>query len=181
MTNHPNIVAVFEVGMWRDGAPYIVQELLDGETLRDQIAEKFRFPPAEAIEVLVPIMGALVAAHRAGIVHRDIKPDNMMFVRPGIELEADATGQLIKLGDFGIARLQEHAQPEGATREGAVLGTPEFMAPEQCQGTTVTAATDVYALGCCLFALIAGRAPFVTQDDNQMAVILQHLLHSRRE
>src|SRR5262249_27806596 len=98
-----------------------------------------------------------------------------MFVRAGIELDTAPLGQLIKLGDFGIARLVEAHAPEGATREGTVLGTPEFMAPEQCQGAQVTPATDVYALGCCLFALIAGHPPFVIKDDNQMAVILQHL------
>src|SRR5262249_61370633 len=97
--------------------------------------------------------------------------------------EAAPIGQLIKLGDFGIARIApgEIAGSEGAhggkeaTREGTVLGTPEYMAPEQCQGAAVTAATDVYALGCCLFAMIAGRPPFVVADDNHMAVILQHL------
>jgi class 3 adenylate cyclase len=99
----------------------------------------------------------------------------MMFVRAGIELEAAPIGQLVKLGDFGIARGGE-VVAEGATRDGAVLGTPEYMAPEQCQGAQVTPATDVYALGCCLFSLIAGRAPFVAGPAcDHMAVILQHL------
>jgi serine/threonine protein kinase len=158
------------------GLHYLVLELVAGGSVAAAVRRLGKLPERLALSIIADTCRALAEPHRLGIVHRDIKPDNMMFVRPGLELEADATGQLIKLGDFGIARLVEQAQPgEGATREGAVLGTPEFMSPEQCQGTGVTPATDVYALGCCLFALIAGRPPFVTHDDNQMAVILQQL------
>jgi serine/threonine protein kinase/class 3 adenylate cyclase len=157
------------------GIHYLVLELVVGGSVAAAVRRLGKLPERLALSIVADTSRALAEPHRLGIVHRDIKPDNMMFVRAGIELEGDASGQLIKLGDFGIARLHEQTQPEGATREGAVLGTPEFMAPEQCQGSGVTPATDVYALGCCLFALIAGRPPFVTQDDNQMGVILQHL------
>ena len=157
------------------GLHYLVLELVPGGSVAGAVRRLGKLPERLALSIIADTCRALAEPHRLGIVHRDVKPDNMMFVRAGIELEADAAGQLVKLGDFGIARLQENHLPEGATREGAVLGTPEFMAPEQCQGAQVTAATDVYALGCCLFALIAGRPPFLTQDDNQMGVILQHL------
>jgi len=160
------------------GLHYLVLELVAGGSVAVALRRMGKLPERLALAIVADTCRALAEPHRLGIVHRDIKPDNMMFVRAGIELESDPLGQLVKLGDFGIARLHEHASPEGgagATREGAVLGTPEFMAPEQCQGAQVTAATDVYALGCCLFALIAGRPPFVTVDDNQMAVLLQHL------
>jgi serine/threonine protein kinase/class 3 adenylate cyclase len=157
------------------GFHYLVLELVPGGSVAGVLRKLGKLPERLALGIIADTCRALVEPHRLGIVHRDIKPDNMMFVRAGIELESQPAGQLIKLGDFGIARLVEHSGPEGATREGAVLGTPEFMAPEQCQGTQVTPATDVYALGCCLFALIAGRPPFVTQDDNQMSVILAHL------
>ncbi|MBV8758037.1 MAG: protein kinase [Deltaproteobacteria bacterium] len=157
------------------GLHYLVLELVPGGSVAHAVRRLGKLPERLALAIIADTCRALVEPHRLGIVHRDVKPDNMMFVRAGAELDAEPTGQLIKLGDFGIARLQESHLPEGATREGAVLGTPEFMAPEQCQGAQVTAATDVYALGCCLFALIAGRPPFVTQDDNQMGVILQHL------
>ncbi|HEY5924180.1 MAG TPA: protein kinase, partial [Kofleriaceae bacterium] len=158
------------------GLHYLVLELVTGGSVAGALRRLGKLPERVALGIVADTCRALAEPHRLGIVHRDIKPDNMMFVRAGIELEANPIGQLIKLGDFGIARLVEHhGGPEGATREGAVLGTPEFMAPEQCQGTLVTPATDVYALGCCLFALVAGRPPFVTQDDNQMAVILAHL------
>ncbi|HEY5949208.1 MAG TPA: protein kinase, partial [Kofleriaceae bacterium] len=157
------------------GLHYLVLELVPGGSVAGALRRQGKLPERIALGIIADTCRALAEPHRLGIVHRDIKPDNMMFVRAGVELEASPTGQLVKLGDFGIARLVEHSAPEGATREGSVLGTPEFMAPEQCQGTQVTPATDVYALGCCLFALVAGRPPFVTQDDNQMAVILAQL------
>jgi serine/threonine protein kinase/class 3 adenylate cyclase len=157
------------------GLHYLVLELVAGGSVAAAVRRLGKLPERLALGIVADTCRALVEPHRLGIVHRDIKPDNMMFVRAGIELEASPQGQLVKLGDFGIARLVEQSVPEGATREGAVLGTPEFMAPEQCQGTQVTAATDVYALGCCLFALIAGKPPFTATDDNQMAIILAHL------
>ena len=157
------------------GLHYLVLELVTGGSVAGAMRRLGKLPERLALGVIADACRALAEPHRLGIVHRDIKPDNMMFVRAGIELESTPLGQLVKLGDFGIARLVEHTGSEGATREGTVLGTPEYMAPEQCQGAQVTPATDVYALGCCLFALIAGRPPFVTQADNQMAVILQHL------
>jgi class 3 adenylate cyclase/tRNA A-37 threonylcarbamoyl transferase component Bud32 len=157
------------------GLHYLVLELVTGGSVAGALRRLSKLPERLALGIIADTCRALAEPHRLGIVHRDIKPDNMMFVRAGIELETNPIGQLIKLGDFGIARLVEQSAPEGATREGAVLGTPEYMAPEQCQGTHVTPATDVYALGCCLFALIAGRPPFVIEDDNQMSVILAHL------
>lgn len=157
------------------GLHYLVLELVAGGSVAGALRRLGKLPERLALGIVADTCRALAEPHRLGIVHRDIKPDNLMFVRAGLELETQPIGQLVKLGDFGIARLVESQAPEGATREGAVLGTPEFMAPEQCQGVQVTPATDVYALGCCLFALISGRPPFVTHDDNQMAVILQHL------
>jgi len=157
------------------GLHYLVLELVEGGSVAATLRRMDRFPERLALGIIADTSRALAEPHRLGIVHRDLKPDNMMFVRTGIELETSPIGQLVKLGDFGIARLHEQHVEGGATREGSVLGTPEFMAPEQCQGAQVTPATDVYALGCCLFTLIAGRPPFVMKDDNQMAVILQHL------
>ncbi len=157
------------------GLHYLVLELVAGGSVAAALRRQGKLPERLALAIIADICRALAEPHRLGIVHRDVKPDNFMFVRAGIELEDAPIGQLVKLGDFGIARLHEQHGPEGATREGSVLGTPEFMAPEQCQGANVTPATDVYALGCCLFGLIAGRPPFVAKDDNQMAVILAQL------
>ena len=155
------------------GLHYLVLELVTGGSVAGALKKLGKLPERLALGIVADACRALAEPHRLGIVHRDLKPDNMMFVRAGIELERAPLGQLVKLGDFGIARIVEDALPEGATREGTVLGTPEFMAPEQCQGVPVTPATDVYALGCCLYALIAGTPPFT--DDNQMGVILKQL------
>jgi len=161
------------------GLHYLVLELVPGGSVGAVLKRVGKLPERLALGIIGDACRALAEPHRLGIVHRDLKPDNMMFVRAGIELESKPVGQLIKLGDFGIARIAEEAAgqvlAEGATREGAVLGTPEYMAPEQCQGAQVTPATDVYALGCCLFTLIAGRPPFPVVEDNPMGVILQHL------
>ncbi|HEV7556852.1 MAG TPA: protein kinase, partial [Kofleriaceae bacterium] len=158
------------------GLHYLVLELVTGGSVVAALARQTKLPERLALAIVADACRALVEPHRLGIVHRDVKPDNMMLVRAGIELEDAPTGQLVKLGDFGIARVVEEASSaKDGTREGTVLGTPEYMAPEQCQGAAVTPATDVYALGCCVFSLIAGRPPFPVTDDNQMAVILQHL------
>jgi serine/threonine protein kinase len=151
-THHPNIVGVFEVGMWRDGSPYIVQELLDGDTLRALVDRKRRLLPAEAIEILVPIMGALAAAHRAGIVHRDVKPENIFLARTP---EGETVPKLI---DFGVAKIPSS---ERTTLTGALIGTPAYMAPEQAGGEVqADARCDVWGVGAVMYELLSGSPPF---------------------
>jgi serine/threonine protein kinase/class 3 adenylate cyclase len=157
---------------------YIVLELVTGGSVGGALRRLTRLPESLALGIAGDVCRALAEPHRLGIVHRDLKPDNMMFVREGLELETNPIGQLVKLGDFGIARAQQEANAtdQGQTRDGAVLGTPEYMAPEQAQGDTVTPATDVYAVGCCLFALVAGRPPFpLAPDAPPMTVLLSHM------
>ena len=152
MTNHPNIVAVLEVGMWRDGSPYIVQELLDGETLRERLDQARRLMPDEVIEILVPIMGALTAAHRAGIVHRDIKPENILLTRTP---EGAAFPKLI---DFGVAKI---ASSDRTTLTGSLIGTPAYMSPEQASGASpADLRTDVWAMGAVMYELLSGAPPY---------------------
>jgi tetratricopeptide (TPR) repeat protein len=151
MTNHPNIVGVFEVGQTRDGAPYIVEELLDGTTLRERIGAD-RLTPAETVEILVPIMGALAAAHRAGIVHRDIKPENIFLAR------TPEGGTIPKLIDFGVAKI---ASSDPTTLTGSLLGTPAYMAPEQVRGDAeIDPRTDVWAVGAVMHEALSGRCPY---------------------
>ncbi len=152
--HHPNIAAVFEIGQRRDGSLYIVQELIEGDTLREHIEQHGRLTPAAALEILVPIMGALAAAHRAGIVHRDIKPENILLTR-------SAEGELVpKLIDFGVAKMA----PTGdhlRTMTGTVVGTPAYMSPEQASGLLeADARTDVWAMGAMLFELLSGSCPY---------------------
>ena len=167
MTRHPNIVAVYEVGQWRDGSPYIVQELLDGETLREHLMARDRLPPAEAVEILVPIVGALVAAHRAGIVHRDIKPENIFLARLA------EGGTVPKLIDFGVAKMAS-TSADITTLTGSLLGTPMYMSPEQVSGAMeADHRTDIWAMGAVLYELLSGTCPY---DGLTSAVILAKIL-----
>ncbi|MEP7127038.1 MAG: serine/threonine-protein kinase, partial [Byssovorax sp.] len=151
--HHPNIVAVFEVGQRHDGSFFIVQELIDGETLREHMDRQGRLTPAAALEILVPIMGALTSAHRAGIVHRDIKPENILLTR-------SAEGEIVpKLIDFGVAKMT--ASGDRQTLSGTLVGTPAYMSPEQAGGLLeADARTDVWAIGSVLFEMLSGGCAY---------------------
>jgi eukaryotic-like serine/threonine-protein kinase len=169
MTHHPNIVGVFEVGQWHDGSPYIVQELLDGETLRDCLVRKHRLSPAEAIEIIVPIMGALSAAHRAGIVHRDVKPENIFLARSDAPGGESVTAP--KLIDFGVAKI---ASSESTTLTGSVVGTPMYMSPEQASGASpADYRTDVWAVGAVMYEMLSDHCPY---EGASTAIILGKIL-----
>jgi serine/threonine-protein kinase len=144
---HPNIVTVYDVG--RDGGvPYIVMELVEGEDLRHHL-ESGPLAVPQVITVAHQVCAALAAAHAAGVVHGDIKPDNIMLTRTGS----------VKVCDFGIARLNI-AGPQRPGRSSIAVGTSEYMAPEQATGGTGDARTDLYALGCVIYAMLRGRPPF---------------------
>lgn len=141
--NHPNIVRVFDVGE-ADGRPYIAMEHVDGETLADLVARRRALPESEVAELGAQAARALAAAHAAGLVHRDVKPHNLLLRHDG----------LLKLGDFGIAVGLEGTR---LTLAGTVLGTAAYLAPEQARAEEVTAAADVYALGLVLVELLTGH------------------------
>jgi eukaryotic-like serine/threonine-protein kinase len=175
----PHIANLLDVNSDR-GLHYLVLELVAGGSVASTLKTGGRLPEDVALDIIGDACRALAEPHRRGIVHRDIKPENMMFVTAA-GTDPGPDGQRIKLGDFGIARAAE-AEPaaedltQHQTREGAVLGTPEYMSPEQCQGKAVTAATDVYALGASLYAMLVGKPPFL--DETPMGVILKQL-HDR--
>jgi tRNA A-37 threonylcarbamoyl transferase component Bud32 len=154
---HPGIVEVFDFGVGSDGVAYIVMELLDGESLARRLGRGGPIPALRAIQLGRQIAGALAAAHGQGIIHRDLKPDNVFLVAdpevPG--------GERIKLLDFGIAKLAAEPTNMTKTRTGALMGTPTYMAPEQCRGVQVDHRADLYSLGCILFECVCGRPPFV--------------------
>jgi len=144
-------------------------ELLEGETLAARI-RRARVPHDRALQIVRSVARALHAAHEQGIVHRDIKPDNI-FIVPDPEMP---TGERIKLLDFGIAKLGSDGTAPGLTRTGAVMGTPLYMSPEQCRGAgTVDRRSDLYALGCILYELLCGRPPFVAEGAGDL--IARHL------
>ena len=152
---HPSLVQVFDSGELEDGTPFLLMEYLEGELLRARLAARGVPPVDEALRIARQLASALAAVHAAGIIHRDVKPDNIMLIRD----EAVEGGVRVKLLDFGIARRGTDASV--LTQEGSVIGTPAYMAPEQCApGGVVAAASDVYALGVIVFELFAGVPPF---------------------
>jgi len=141
--SHPNVVSVYDAGETGEGLPYIVMEYVPGRTL----AEVGRIPPDEAVGLVLQACRGLAHAHAAGLVHRDVKPQNLL-------LREDGT---VKVADFGIARA---AETTVLTQVGTVLGTAAYLSPEQALGEEVTAAADVYSLGAVLYELLAGRPPY---------------------
>jgi serine/threonine-protein kinase len=163
-TRHPNIVEVLEVGQ-AEGRWYLAMELLEGTNLADAIAAKGRFDIAEAVPILAGVLDALTASHAGDVVHRDLKPENVFLCGapdgpPGV-----------KVLDFGVAKVVGKNAHEQLTRSGTVVGTPEFMSPEQAMGTTVDARSDLYAVGCIAYAALCGRPPFL--DDWPMRVVMK--------
>jgi serine/threonine-protein kinase len=162
---HPNIVDVFAFGAMPDGRQYLVMELLQGETLAARMA-RAPVPLAEACAAMKQLARALGAAHAHGVIHRDLKPDNVFLV-------AVDRGSMVKLLDFGIAKLS-HQDAVTRTAAGALVGTPQYIAPEQARGLRVDARSDIYAFGGIVFELLAGRPVF--QVDNVTEAIAKHLL-----
>jgi serine/threonine-protein kinase len=154
--SHPNVVQVFDVGE-EDGAPFIVMECVEGSTLADELKERGRLEAEEVVDLALQICGGLEHAHATGLVHRDIKPQNLL-------LRPDGT---VKIADFGIARAAETTR---LTQIGSVLGTAAYLAPEQALGEEVTASADIYSLGCVLYELLAGRTPYVFQTLPELVV-----------
>ncbi|MEO6956463.1 MAG: Stk1 family PASTA domain-containing Ser/Thr kinase, partial [Antricoccus sp.] len=164
--NHPAIVAVYDTGedVDDDGVttPYIVMEFVEGRTLRDLLKAEGVLQAAQAMAITAEICGALDFSHRNGIVHRDVKPGNVMITNSG----------RVKVMDFGIARaVSDSAATMTATA--AVIGTAQYLSPEQARGEKVDARSDVYAVGCVLFELLTGAPPFV--GDSPVAVAYQHV------
>jgi tRNA A-37 threonylcarbamoyl transferase component Bud32 len=167
--NDPGIVQVFDFGVHDNGAAYLVMELLEGEPLHARLARMRRMAIPDALRVARQVASTLGAAHERGIVHRDVKPENIFLVR---DAEV-AGGERAKLLDFGIAKLSGNSGGL-KTNTQAVLGTPTFMSPEQCRGAGhVDQRSDVYSLGCVLFSLVVGRPPF--EADGAGELIAMHL------
>lgn len=157
--SHAGVAKVFDYGE-RGGEPFIVMELVEGQNLAQRIAERGRLPWREAFAVGAQVARALAAAHALGLVHRDVKPANILLSPDGFA----------KVTDFGIARAP---QATTLTRTGMVLGSANYVAPEQAQGITVGPAADLYSLGCVLFEAVCGRPPY--QGASAVAIAAQHV------
>jgi serine/threonine-protein kinase len=167
--NHPSIVAVYDTGEAADAhglhIPYIVMEYVDGQTLRDLLRDGRKILPERALSIVADVLDALDYSHRAGIIHRDIKPANVMLTPEG----------QVKVMDFGIARAIADAS---VTQTAAVIGTAQYLSPEQARGETVDARSDIYSTGCLLYELLAGRPPFI--GDSPVSVAYQHVREEAR-
>ena len=165
--NHPNVAYIYQLGETLDGRRYLAMEYVEGLPLDQRLVE--RMPIAEAVDIAIQLASALTAAHAAGIVHRDVKPANVIVRGDG----------LVKVLDFGLAKLiPSSASPRGATEslateQGTLVGTADYMSPEQARGQDVDARTDVWALGVVVYEMVTGRRPFVgdTRADVQAAVL----------
>ena len=163
--NHPAIVAVYDTGEAETAAgplPYIVMEYVNGVTLRDIVHTDGPMPPTRAIEIIADACQALNFSHQHGIIHRDVKPANIMI----------SSTNAVKVMDFGIARALSDSG-NSVTQTAAVIGTAQYLSPEQARGDTVDARSDVYSLGCVLYEMLTGEPPFV--GDSPVAVAYQHV------
>jgi serine/threonine protein kinase len=165
---HPNAVQVLDFGV-TGGIAYLVMELLSGYSLEKELEGGRKVPLPRTVKVMVPVCEALAAAHRSGIVHRDVKPANVFLHLAGGEEHP-------KVLDFGIARIVgEAAADPRVTLEGFVVGTPAYMAPERFRNQPVDGRTDVYSVGVTLYQMLTGRLPFAADPRDPMAVAMQHL------
>ncbi|GGU94723.1 putative serine/threonine-protein kinase [Actinomadura cremea] len=163
--NHPSVVAVYDTGedvIGDTSIPYIVMEYVDGSTLRDLLRENTALVPEKALEVTDGILSALDYSHRGGIVHRDIKPANVMLTR----------NHEVKVMDFGIARAMADSAAT-MTQTAQVIGTAQYLSPEQARGERVDTRSDIYSTGCVLYELLTGRPPFT--GDSPVAIAYQHV------
>ncbi|MDX6225648.1 MAG: eukaryotic-like serine/threonine-protein kinase [Frankiales bacterium] len=163
--NHPTVVAIYDTGeesVGEDATPYIVMEYVDGRTLRDVLRSEGRLLPNRAFEITGEVLRALEYSHRAGIVHRDIKPANVMLTKAGD----------VKVMDFGISRALSDVTTT-MTQTAAVVGTAQYLSPEQARGEHVDHRSDIYSAGCLLYELLTGQPPFT--GDSPVAVAYQHV------
>jgi serine/threonine-protein kinase len=167
--NHPNIVTVYDFGIVPDVGAYMAMELLEGRTLRQELVNRGRLDFSTAVSIMKQICSAVNAAHEQGVIHRDLKPANI-FISPS----TDGGPPRVKILDFGVAKLRNDGAIDATelTATGAVIGTPVYMSPEQCVGEEIDPRSDIYALGCVFFEIVAGRPPFTGATSS--ALVVQH-------
>jgi|GEM_PF-1380625 len=168
--HHPNTVTVFDYGQSDNGVLFLAMEMLSGQNLGDLIKQRGTLTPNEAVHIATQVCRSLSEAHRAKIVHRDIKPDNIFLIR------VDDDPLFVKVLDFGIAKILKGEDNVELTGAGRIIGTPKYMSPEQILGETVDHRSDIYSLGCIVFEMLCGTPPF--QDSNTTKLMIAHAQQS---
>lgn len=165
--HHPHAINVFDFGFTPQGSPFLVMDFIEGQTLKEILRQEGPLPIARMNKLLGQICGALQAAHAEGIIHRDIKPDNILI--------SEADGEdWVTVVDFGVAKIQEDINQRAAlTGAGIIIGTPRYMSPEQSEGKTIDHRSDIYSLGVVLYEMLTGEAPF--NDDSSTRLLIKHL------
>jgi serine/threonine-protein kinase len=154
--NHPHVIGLLETGV-SSGLPYFVMDFHDGRLL-GELLERQRLPPARAVAIAQQILAGVAAAHASRVVHRDLKPDNILLLD-------DSEGDFVKILDFGLAKIgRGHGGPARLTNDGYTLGTPEYMAPEQAAGGPTDERSDLYSVGMILYEMVVGRLPFLAES-----------------
>lgn len=168
--NHPNTVGIYDFGQDRDGTLFIAMEFVEGQSLRGVLIKEGPFPPLRALHIAGQIAASLSDAHAVGIIHRDLKPDNIMLQERGRQRDT------VRVLDFGIAKLRDDSRmtQQSMTQAGDVLGTPQYMSPEQIRGEEIDGRADVYSLGAILYEMLTGRMVF--EANSLVALLSKHLL-----
>lgn len=168
--DHPNLIKVHEFDLLPDGRPYILMDLVQGETLSDITKHTGSLPVERAINIIIQVAFAINYAHEQGIIHRDLKPTNIMVMPSEVEGEKEA----VKVVDFGIAKLtgMDEFNQQTLTKTGEIFGSPLYMSPEQCTGTMVDHRTDIYSIGCVFYELLTGAPPFI--GENALSTMMKH-------
>ncbi len=166
--NHPNTVGIYDFGQDADGTLFIAMEFVEGQSLRKVVGQQAPLPPQRALYITAQIAASLADAHSLGIVHRDLKPDNVMLQDRGKHTD------IARVLDFGIAKLRDDSRATAMTQAGDVLGTPQYMSPEQIKGEAIDGRTDVYALSAILYELLTGRMVF--DATTVLSMLSMHLM-----
>jgi|GEM_PF-487531 len=177
--HHTNIIHLYDFGMMPDGQPYIVTEFLDGMTLAELLRQRGQLTVKEALPLFEQVLEGIAEAHKNRVIHRDLKPDNIVLQEVDVKLPIDSENLIkhngVRVVDFGVAKMWGEAGGSSAslTLEGKVCGSPAYMSPEQCKGAEVDARSDIYSLGVVFFEVLTGQRPFAADD--LMALMLMHV------
>ncbi len=168
--DHPNLIKVHEFDLLSDGRPFILMDLVEGETLSDLTKKVGSLPIKRTVDIMIQVAFAVQYAHDQGIIHRDLKPTNIMVIPPAVEGEKEG----VKLVDFGIAKLTgiDDFNQQTLTKTGEIFGSPLYMSPEQCTGVMIDQRTDLYSIGCVFYELLTGAPPFM--GETALSTMMKH-------